>query len=327
MRRVGPILEDKPGAPLASGERGDSLGGMLTPPTLTPAERASGFLAGAAIGSALAARTASLTDPDAIDRAARMRPLPLAPPPDRRRAATALADSLLEELLSGGVDLHRLSGRWVEWWRADGLDSDDQLGAALGHLAEFDAPADALPMPGHAVLAAMLPAALTRAVPGTMVSGVFHTARLLDPDPEAGLAATAVVVAAASLLGGSRDFMPEVLGLLRANEASDELFDRFVAIPRDPGQPPQAPRGSEVGAVTVAVWALWQVQNAPRSAAALERMVLAGGISATAGAVLGALLGARDGIGGWPPEWLDGAGEEALARAAVAERIAVPAEG
>lgn len=293
---------------------------MPHPDAPTLDARREGFLIGAVIGAGLAARTATV-DPIALREALAAGPLPLVPPPGRRHAAIALGDGLLEELLTGGVDLRRLAGRWIAWARSDGLGADRALVQALDHLAEFEAPAPALDSTGPAALAAALPAALAAASPRAMVSGAFHTARLVDPDPAGGLAAVAVVVAAARFLEGSRDIMADVLGLLRANSAPDELIGRFHAIAADPRTEPPRPRGDTCRPSVIAVWALWQAQHRPRSAEALRAMSAHGGINVTAGAVLGALLGARDGIAPWPHEWLDEGGEEVTLRRAVAARF------
>jgi ADP-ribosylglycohydrolase len=285
------------------------------------AVRREGFLVGAVIGATLAQRTAS-GDPAAIDDAVVAGPTPLPPPPGQRHAAIALGDGLLEELLSGGVDLRRLASRWLAWWRADGFGADPALVQALEHLERFDAPAPSLDGTGPSALAAALPAALAAASPRSMVAGAFHTARLVDPDPASGLAAVSVVVAASRFLEGGRDLMPDVLALLRSNNAPEALFDRFRAIAADPRSEPPLPRGDDSRASVVAVWALWQAQHRPRGVEALRSMAARGGIAVTAGAVLGALLGARDGIEAWPAEWHDGAGENALRRHELAARLA-----
>jgi hypothetical protein len=224
-------------------------------------------------------------------------------------------------LLSGGVDLQRLAGRWVEWWQGDGLDADPALLAALSHLRDFNAPLASKVVAGPSALAAALPAALAAASPRTMVSGAFHTARLLDPDPESGLAAVALVLSAARFLEGSRDFLPDVLGLLRSNGGSAHLIDRFAAIVRDPRAMAVPPRGPNPSALDVTLWALRMAQHRPRSVEALQAMVAAGGVGTTAGAVFGALLGARDGIEHWPDAWRDGAGEDVRLRLMLADRL------
>ncbi len=294
-----------------------SLGAMSHPDAPPLDARREGFLAGAVIGAALAARTAA---GDATTNRGAMDPLS---PPGRRHAAVALGAGLLEALPSGGVDLRRLAGRWVEWSRSDGHGADPALVQALDHLAEFDAPAPALAHAGAAAVAAALPAALAAASPRAMVSGAFHTARLVDPDPAGGLAAVAVVVAAARLLEGSRDFLPDVLGLLRANNADEEFFARFRAIAADPRNEPPRPTGTSVRASVVAVWVLWQVQHRPRGVEALRALGTHRDLNGYAGAALGALLGARDGIADWPREWIDGAGEDVVLRCAAAGRLAM----
>jgi ADP-ribosylglycohydrolase len=291
--------------------------------SLSLSARREGFLVGAVIGSALAASTADCTDLTAIRERLTPsgRPRALAPIPGQRRAATALADGLLEELLAGGVDLHRLSHRWVEWWRADGADADPLAAAALDHLRDFDAPIVHLGIPGTMPIAAALPSALASASPRSMIAGAFHVARLLDPAEEAGLAAVATVVAAAGLLEGRRDVVPDVLSMLLANDAPEEMLVAVRAVPRNPGQAPAVPRHGAPPAAVLA-WVLWLVAYQPRSAEALTMMVLAGGVDPSVGAALGALLGARDGIADWPAEWLEEAGEEVTLRSALARQLA-----
>ena len=290
--------------------------------SLTLRARREGFLVGAVVGSALAASTADCTDLTAIRERLSPggRPRPFGPPAGQRRAATALADGLLEELLAGGVDLHRLSHRWVEWWRSDGYDADPILVAALDQLRDFDAPIAHLGIAGTAPIAAALPAALANASPRSMIGGAFHVAHLLGPSEEAGLAAVAVVVAAACLLEGRRDVVPDVLSMLLANDAPEAMLAAVREVPRRPGQVPAVPRLSASPTATLA-WLLWLVAYQPRSTAALTMMVLAGGVDPSVGAALGALLGARDGIADWPAEWLDGAGEEAPLRSALAKQL------
>ena len=290
--------------------------------SLSSSLRREGFLVGAVVGSALAASTADCRDLAAIrDRLTPAgRPQPLGVHPGQRRAATALADGLLEELLAGGVDLHRLSHRWVDWWRTDGCDVDPLLAAALDHLRDFDAPIVHLGFPGTAPIAATLPAAMASATPRAMIAGAFHVARLLDPSEEAGLAAVAVVVAAAGLLEGRRDVVPDVLSMLLVNDAPEAMLMAVRDVPRKPGQIPVVPRADASPTATLA-WLLWLVMYQPRSQDALTTMVLAGGVGSSTGAALGALLGARDGIADWPEEWLVAAGEEATLRSALARRL------
>lgn len=290
--------------------------------SLTLGARREGFLVGAVVGSALAASTTDCTDLTAIRERLTPGGVPRAFGPLRgqRRAATALADSLLEELLAGGVDLHRLSHRWVEWWRSDGSAADPLLAAALDHLRDFDAPISYLGIAGTAPIAAALPSALASASPRAMIGGAFHVAHLLDPSEEAGLAAVAVVVAAACLLEGRRDVVPDVLTMLQANDAPLEMLAAMRDVSRNPGHAPAEPRKGTSPTATLG-WLLWEVVYQPRSAEALTLMVLAGGVEPSVGAALGALLGARDGLAEWPAEWLEGAGEEVTLRSALAKQL------
>ncbi|MES2306258.1 MAG: ADP-ribosylglycohydrolase family protein [Gemmatimonadota bacterium] len=290
----------------------------------TRAERCEGFLVGAVLGAALAASTADLTDPQAIRErlGAAGVPQALPAPHGHRRAATALADALLEQLVAGGVDLRRLAGRWVEWRSADGTDVDPLLALALDHLRDFDAPIADLPAPGIAPLAAALPAALASASPQAMIAGAFHVARLIDPSETTALATVAVVVAASRFLEGSRDFIPDVIAVLRANDAPATLLDAIRLIPRDPGTPPPVPLGAAPSPEVAIAWLLWTAHHRPRPLDTLAAMALQGGISPTVGAVLGALLGARDGVTVWPAPWLEAGAEEATLRAALARRLA-----
>jgi ADP-ribosylglycohydrolase len=290
--------------------------------SLSPLARREGFLVGAVVGAALAASTAGCTDlvtiRDCLTPAGE--PRPFGAPPGQRRAATALADGLLEELLAGGVDLHRLAHRWVDWWRSDGFDADPLLATALDHLRDFDTPIARLESPGSAPMAATLPAAMASASPHSMIAGSFHVVRMLDPSEEAGLAAAAVVVAAAGLLDGRRDVVPDVLAMLLANDAPEAMLTAIRDVPRKPGQHPVIPRAGASPTVVLA-WLLWLIEYQPQSVDALTMMVLAGGVGSSTGATLGALLGARDGVAQWPAAWLLGAGEAVALRTALARQL------
>ncbi|MGH7592354.1 MAG: ADP-ribosylglycohydrolase family protein, partial [Gemmatimonadales bacterium] len=279
-------------------------------------------LVGGVVGAALAAATAGSTDAATVRATMHDGEVTaLAPPRGRRRAAIAVADELLVDLTGGGVDLHRLAGRWVDWWQQDGFEADPLLVAALHHLGEFDAPPTALRGGSVAALAAALPAALTRAAPRGMVAGAFHVARMLDPAETTALATVALVVAAAAFLEGRRDFVPDVVAAMRANDAPDDVVDAMRTIPRDPRTPPSIPRGDTPDPVAAASWLLWMAHHRPRGTDALREMALSGGIAPTVGAVAGALFGARDGVGSWPVAWMDGAGDEVVLRRALAKRL------
>ena len=284
--------------------------------------RREGFLAGAGVGAALAAATAGSVDAAAVrPRMVDGEVAPLAPPVGRRRSAIALSDELLVELAGGGVDLHRLAGRWVDWARQDGFEADSLLLAGLAHLREFDAPATELPSGSVVALAAALPAALAGGSPRAMVAGAFHVARMLDPAEATGMAAVALVVAAAVFLEGRRDFVADIVAALRENAAPVALLDAMRTIPRDPRTPPTLPRGETPDPVAAAIWLLWIVHHRPRGVEAMRAMTVSGGVAPAVGAVAGALFGARDGIANWPDQWIDGSGDDVATRKALARRL------
>lgn len=288
-------------------------------------DRLEGFLVGAVIGASLAAVTVDATDADEVRALMGPdAPVPKHPPAGRRRAPVALGDALIEELVSGGVDLHRLAQRWIAWCEADGLDAEPALVEALQHMGSFDAPRPTGGAPCVAAMAAALPAALTATDPRAMIGGAFHVARLLDPDEATALAAVAAVVSASRLLAGHRDFIPDALAVLRANEAPDDVVEAVARIPRDPRNPPQRP-DRDATPLSAISWILWIVHHRPRGARALEEMVLAGGVPVSIGSVLGALIGARDGLGNWPKAWIESAGEDAVLRRRLASRLAAAA--
>ena len=269
-----------------------------TPATLDAAARREGFLVGAVVGAAL-----------------------MSPPMARRPAATAMADALLVELSSGGVDLRRLARRWNDWLRQAGAGVDPLLTIALDHLREFDAPVATLPAGSIMAVAAALPASLASASPRAMIAGSFHVARLLDPHETTALAAMATVLTAAALLEGRRDFVPDVVAALRANDANRGLLDAIRTIPRDPSMPPPAPMGENPDPVAAVTWLLWQVYHRPRGFDVLHDLAHGDRITPAVGAIAGALFGARDGMASWPQAWLDGAGEDVALRKALARRL------
>lgn len=261
-------------------------------------KRREGFLVGAVVGASLTGRATG-----------------------SRHAPTALADALLVELAGGGVDLRRLAGRWVDWQRVDGAGIDPILTLALHHLRDFDAPIADLPSGNVAALAAVLPAALASASPRAMIAGAFHVARLLDPLESTALGAMAIVLAAAAFMAGRRDFVPDVVAALRANDASAELIEAVRTIPRDPRTSPPVPIGANPGPPSVVTWVLWQAYHRPRGFDAMHELACAPDVSASVGALVGALFGARDGTESWPAEWLTRAGEDVVLRAVLARRL------
>jgi ADP-ribosyl-[dinitrogen reductase] hydrolase len=185
-------------------------------------------------------------------------------------------------------------------------------------MATHDAPpADSGGRATNGSLARCIPIALaTLATPKNLVSGSWHVARLLHPDERCAWGAVAVNVAASRLLGGYRDFVPEVIDVLRANEAPAELVEAVRSVPfrRKDGLPVMADPGYVVHTVEIA---LWFAYHEPLLERGLTWLVNAGGDTDTNAAVAGALMGARDGAGAIPAHW-----RAAVARAEYLEALA-----
>jgi ADP-ribosylglycohydrolase len=228
---------------------------------------------------------------------------------------------LAEELAAGRRDLRAVAQRWVERHLARPHDTPPETAAALAHLAQHDAPPSQAAGRGSDPLVRALPVALAaHDVPRTLVSATYHLVALTHPDPVVQWAAVAVNVALGRLLAGQRDFVPEVIEALRANGAPAEVLAtaRAVPLPRyeDPGP------GS---ALADAAAALRLAYHEPLLARGLAPVRAAGLPGAGRAGLAGALLGARDGAGRVPPDWLpdaDRANLQALAGRLVGARAA-----
>lgn len=223
-------------------------------------------------------------------------------------AGPALARCVAEELVEHEPDFHRLAGRWVTWWRRDGRGVTDRTALALDHLARFDAPAPAGPGDDEAEpLLWALPIAIALAgQPRNLVSATYHAVLLTHPSPHAAWSAVATNIAAARFLLGKRDFVPDVIEALVANDAPGELLSTLRRVPfasRDELRPDRPVEGQ---AVALAGAVLWTAHQEPVLARGVTWLLGRGGAGAVAApAALGCgLLGIRDGIGAIPESWM-----------------------
>jgi ADP-ribosyl-[dinitrogen reductase] hydrolase len=271
------------------------------------ASRARGALLGLAAGNALGVPT-ELLDAETI---ARKYPeglrdiLPDAAAPwDDDVALTVV---LGEELLESEVSLERLATRWIEWAQRDGRGIGLWTRKALDHIATHGSPpATTGGQAGNGTVSRCIPVALaTLNSPRNLVSGSYHTAALTHPDERCTWAAVAVNVAAHCLLRGIVDFLPEVLDVLRQNEAPAELLEavRRVPLERQEQLPVNGPEAGYV--VHCTEIALWFAYREPQLERGLIWLANAGGDTDTNAAVAGALMGIRDGEGAIPTRWLD----------------------
>lgn len=279
------------------------------PTPLTLADRARGALLGLAAGNALGLPAEPLATPEAI-RARYPDELTEVLRQDTRESPydddAALAVILAEELAHAEVDLRRLAHRWVAWAREDGRGIGVWTRTALEHIATHDSPpAESGGRATNGAVSRCLPVALRAfGSPRNLVSGTWHTATLTHPDPRCGWSAVAVNVAAAALLRGRRDFVPDVIEALRANAAAPEVLEAARRVPLL-RQEELVFTGHAAGdAVTCMTIALWFAHHEPVLERGLITIVNRGGDADTNAAVAGGLMGARDGVRAIPARWL-----------------------
>ena len=219
----------------------------------------------------------------------------------------ALALIQAEELLAPEINLEALVTRWVEWKRNDGRGIGIWTSTALDHIATHGSPpATTGGKAGNGSLARCAPVALATARnPRNLVSGTYHLAFLLHPDPRCAWGAVAVNVALARFLHGYRDFIPDVIEALRNNDVPPELLEAVRRVPLEkkedlPIVGPQA--GYVVHCMEIA---LWFAYHEPKLERGLIWLAGAGGDTDTNAAVAGALMGARDGEQAIPARWLE----------------------
>jgi ADP-ribosyl-[dinitrogen reductase] hydrolase len=281
----------------------------MTSVPLTIAARARGALLGHAAGNALGVPTEFLGQPEAIRakypggvRDILRQDTPASPFDDD----VAMALLLAEELLSGDVDLERLAARWIHWLDADGRGAGIWTRTALNHIRTHGTPPSGTDgrAPNGAIMRALPVALATRGSPRNLVAGTWHTAALTHPNDRCTWGAVAVNVAAAELLAGRRDFLADVIEVLRVNEAPPELLAavRRVPLERREELPILGERAWDaVSCVEIALWAAW---HEPNLEDALIWLANAGGDTDTNAAVAGGLLGARDGELAVPERWI-----------------------
>ncbi len=221
----------------------------------------------------------------------------LGPAPAAAAARLGLARILAEQLLVPDPDLALLARRWADA-AAEGPPLDAGAQAGFAHLREHGAPRQVhLPGERPALPLHLLPVALLAFEnPRTLTGLTWHLAALTHPDPESTWGAVAINVAAARLLQGHRDFVPDVIEALRNNDAPALLLETVRRLPLLRRENIEAVASSGSPSIGATCAALWVAHTEPRTSSAvgwLEQLP----VSLMSAAAVGAgLLGARDGI-------------------------------
>jgi ADP-ribosyl-[dinitrogen reductase] hydrolase len=279
----------------------------MTAPDLP--SRARGALLGVAVGNALGVPTEFLESAEQIAQRfpGGVREILRADtqdsPYDDDLALTVI---LGEELLEPEVDLRRLAHRWAAWAEEDGRGIGVWTRTALEHIRIHDSPpASCAGQAGNGTISRCLPMALKAfRQPANLVSGTYHTAILTHPDERSAWGAVAVNVAAACFLAGRRDFIGDVIEVLRENTAPSVLLEAVRRVPRERRE--ELPvSGDDPGYVVHGVEiALWFAYHEPDLERGLVWLANAGGDTDTNAAAAGGLMGARDGERAVPERWV-----------------------
>ena len=299
----------------------------MVKPVPTLAERARGMLLGHAAGNALGLPAQELGSAAAIAsawpgglREIERRDTPLSPWDDD----VALSLILGEELLTSPVDLRRIARRWAEWARADGRGIGPTTREALRYFDQYGVPPTEGDSASNGALSRTLPLAIaTLGSTRNLISGTYHIATLTHPDPRSAWAAVALAVAAARLLQGFREFVPDVMEVLRANESPAEIVDAVRRVPferREALPVNGAQAGQAAATLEIALWFAWHEPDLERG---LIWLAAAGGDTDTNAAAAGGLMGARDGERAVPERWIARLADPARLRR-LADALAAP---
>ncbi len=212
--------------------------------------------------------------------------------------------ALADELLVPEPDIASLARRWAQSATED-TPLDSHALAGFAHLRDTGVPRPAgvrterPTLPRH-----LLPVALLAFDnPRTLVGLTWHLAALTHPEPDSTWAAVAINVAAARLLQGHRDFVPDVIEALRNNDAPSLLLETVRRLPLLRRENIEALQGSTSPAVSAACSALWILHSEARPGAALVWLIGAPDDSGSLAPVAAGLVGARDGVEALPDAW------------------------
>lgn len=292
--------------------------------------RARGALLGLVAGNQLGVPTEHLGTAAAIRKAFPNGIRDLTPPPknspydDDAAMALLLGESLLA---SNGFDAADVARRWVKWMKVDGRGIGLTTKRALTLIDRGKAPFEAGRLAlqenpsrsaGNGSVMRCLPVALRYHDDiERLIRVSTQQAAITHADERCTWAAAAVNLAARELLYGNIYFIDEVVHRI-GDRAPRPLRDAIHRVPREgEGDLPIAVEGEAGYVVHCVEIAFWFVTHDRTLEEALIFLAQAGGDTDTNAAVAGALLGARYGEAGLPPQWVEQViGAEGIARLA-----------
>jgi ADP-ribosylglycohydrolase len=215
----------------------------------------------------------------------------------------ALALLLAEELLQPEIDLRRLAHAWADWAAHDGRGLDEGTRSALHHIRVHDSPPSGSPHEaGAGPMVRCIPVGLAMThSPASLVSGSYHLVRLTHAEEACAWATVAVNITVARFLAGGRDFIPDVIEALRNNGAPEPLLAATRRVPLEQRKDLPLTPGKEQTPAEAMEVALWLAYREPNLGRALDWLDDAA-VDAGTAALVGALLGARDGEQALPAE-------------------------
>ena len=217
---------------------------------------------------------------------------------------TALARAVLEGYRGGSLDLSLVRDAMLRWEDSRPKDIGNQTRKAFGYLRSHPE-APSLPedpeAQGNGAVMRAAPHGVMAGDAGEAAENAWREAALTHPSWEARASSALVAALVAHLLEGTP---PEEA--LEASLALVEPRDRPGKRVREVLRPLEGyehnPGGWTVYTTRLALLCMLEASD---FRSALEGVIRLGGDADTNGAVAGGLLGARSGVGGIPPQWLD----------------------
>ncbi|OAA19795.1 ADP-ribosyl-(dinitrogen reductase) hydrolase [Frankia sp. EI5c] len=280
--------------------------------TLTAAHRIHGALLGLAAGDALGA-TLEFQTPDEIRRRHGVHTEIIGGGPFGWRPGQGTDDTDLTVAVArayaGGYRLTAVAEHFLRWYHGRPRDIGGMTAASLRLLADGAEPLAAGAAAtaaaqgggaGNGSLMRALPTGLARAEPGRCAREAAEISAVTHADPRCVHACVAYTAIVSALVDGAPPAAALRTGRDAATPVRDDEIAAALATPEATPLTDLPTTGYVVHSLAVAVWALQQP-------ASLEELLIGvvnrGDDADTTGAIVGGLLGARDGAGAVPERW------------------------